>query len=186
MKIYKRLHRGLKHGMHRKVVCMFSCEPIKKLRALKRSLRLSWSMSPLPGPSLQPPRTGNSLLVPSSKINGCSITQETPKKERHTAVLQVTGLHDPPGPDVLLFVTACPRPPHFHNVLASFSRILCQTDLYLTLQERYAQKPQRPTADARKERSSSPQKRKDMPGAQRGKGQMCGVAGCQICSLIML
>lgn len=129
----------------------------------------------------QPPCTGNSLLVPSSRISNCSITKVTPKKQRDTTVLQETGLPDP-----LPFITACPRPPHFQSILVSFSCILCQTDLYLTLQEVYAQEPQWPTADVRNEGSSPSQKRKDMPGMQREKGQMCGVAGCQICSLFML
>lgn len=70
-------------------------------------MHLSWSMSPLLGLSLQPPCTGNSLLVPSSRISNCFITKVTPKKQRDTTVLQERGLPDP-----LPFITACPRPPH--------------------------------------------------------------------------
>lgn len=91
MKICKMLQRGLKHGMHRKVVCMFSCEPWKKNRALKSILHLSCSMSSLLQLPFQPPGTGNSH-VPCSKTSSCSITLVRPTKPRDTAVLQVSFL----------------------------------------------------------------------------------------------
>lgn len=134
MKVYKKLQRGLKHGMHRKVVCMFSHEPRKKNRALKSILHLSGSMSSLLQLPFQPPSTGNSH-VPSSEISSCSITLVGPTKPTDAAVLQVTGQHVLLGTDFLPFITACPRPTHFQNILVSISCILCQTELYLTLQE---------------------------------------------------
>lgn len=77
-----------------------------------------------------------------------------------------------------------PRPPHFQNILVSIPCILCQTELSLTLQEvmfrSHSNLPQM------SENKRAAYLRKHIPGMQREKGQICGVAKCQIYSLIML
>lgn len=87
-------------------------------------------MSPLLRLPLQPPSTGNSHL-PSTRSAGAPSHYWNPWNQE---ILQCYRWHVYMT-DFLPFITAYPRPPHFQNILVSISYILCQTELYLTLQE---------------------------------------------------
>lgn len=130
--------------------------------------------------SITPPASQYWELTSSQhKISRCSITLVKPMKPRDTAVLQVTCLYDRLSSiyNSLSKTTTLSEHFGFHLLHSLPNRAVSN------IARRDVQEPQQPTADVRKEYRSSSWKRKDLPGMQREKGQMCGAAKCQIYSL---